>query len=554
MAFSPARSVSARPALSPSLFERLVARAASGVLVDVLLVGMLVGVAGSIRWPYLLLSPQFPSIGDVIQMALDVADGRAFYLADDSPYLGVPFMYILAAAYKIFGPSIEVTLLVPWVIGSLTIIPTYLLGRELAGRPAGLLAGALMATAGAHVVVSSHVPLSHSLTPLVSTVTIWLLARAIKRDCGKSLAVSGLCAGLAFQTHPTVFPLLAGSAIAALLTRPAWLKTRWPYIGLALVVVGYSTLLVYHVQTNFAVIGDIEGKQQRYLDGAADVDESSDDSLYLKNLSQLSISLARMASGEINERDSSEEYLRDPWVLAYPALALVGAVVAARRGNPLLAVALLLAVFWPPLLSGKYKPILDGRYLMPDLPVLFVDIAVAFTAMAGVVARSTSALRLAGVGVLFVAATFLVAHPLTYLDRFYQESQEDGFSNAAYFRTLDLLKSAGAGPEPVVMDARLIEVKSAGGGKAHNNFAWMFAVSRIPTENWSAAAGPTPLVGRLAILHRNSAEELRGQVQLVSLDGRRLNGKDPDSYRAYRIGAIGEQAASAAAPTTTRRR
>jgi hypothetical protein len=156
--------------------------------------------------------------------------------------------------------------------------------------------------------------------------------------------------------------------------------------------------------------------------------------------------------------------------------------------------------------------------------------------------------------VLLVGATVLVAHPLTFLDRFYQESQEDGFSNAAYLRTLELLKSAGAGREPVVMDARLIDVKSAGGGKANNNFAWMFAVSRIPTEHWHSADGPQPLVGHLAILHRSSAEELRGHVQLVPLDGRRLNGKDPDSYRAYRIGALGEQTASAAAPTTTRRR
>lgn len=536
MAYSPARSVSARPALTASLLERLLGWANAGVWVDVLVVGMLVGLAGAVRWPNLLLSPQFPSISSVILMALDVADGRVFHLADDAPYLGAPFLYILAAAYKIFGPSIEVTFLVPWAIGALTIVPTYLLGRELAGRPAGLLAGALMTTAGAHIVVGSHVPLSHSLTPLVSTFTIWLLVRAVKRDSGKSLALSGLLAGLALQTHPTVFPLLAGSAIATLLMRPAWLKTRWPYIGLVLVVVGYSTLLIYHVQTRFVVIDDILGKQQQYLDGASDVDESSDDSLYLKNLSQLTISLARMASGEINERDSSEAYLRDPWIVAYPALALLGAIIAARRGNPLLAVALLLAVFWPPLLSGKYKPILDGRYLMPDLPVLFVDIAVAFTAMAGVVARSAPALRLAGGTVLLVGATVLVAHPLTYLDRFYQESQEDGFSNELYFRTLREVEAARASDETVLLDPLLATVKSAGGGKASSSFVFLLALTDVPSAEMDAAAPASELTGRLAILHRSTADRLDDSMRLDPLDGKRANGKDSPSYRAYRIG------------------
>ena len=502
--------------------------------------------AGSVRWPYLLLSPQFPSIGSVIQMAMDVADGRAFYLADDAPYLGAPFLYILAAAYKIFGPSIEVTFLVPFVIGALTIVPTYLLGRELAGRPAGLLAGALMATAAAHIVVSSHVPLSHSLTPLVSTFTIWLLVRAVKRDCGRSLALSGLLAGLALQTHPTVFPLLAGSAIATLLMRPAWLKTRWPYIGLALVAVGYSTLLIYHVQTRFVVIDNIQGKQQQYLDGAADVDEPSDDSLYLKNLSQLTISLARMASGEINERGSSEKYLQDPWIVAYPALALLGAIVAARRGNPLLAVALLLAVFWPPLLSGKYKPILDGRYLMPDLPVLFVDIAVAFTAMAGVVARSSAALRLAGGAVLLVGATVLVAHPLTFLDRFYRESQEDGFSNDLYFRTLQQIETARTADETVLLDPLLATVKSTGGGKASSSFIFLFALADVPSEEMNPAVNPADLTGRLAILQRSTADRLDDTLRLEPLDGKRANGKDSPSYRAYRIGPAETPAASAA--------
>jgi 4-amino-4-deoxy-L-arabinose transferase-like glycosyltransferase len=540
MALSAARPALARRALNLPL----VSLVGVAVWVEIVSVGALVALAGAVRWPYLLLSPQFPSVGAGILTAVDLANGRGFPLADDAPYIGAPFIWLLAAVYMVCGPSVEVTLLVPWAIGALTVVPTYLLGRELAGRGAGLCAAALMATAGAHIVVSSHVPMSHSLTPFCSTFTLWLLARAVVRRSGRSLAWAGLAAGLTLQTHPTVFPLLAGSAAAVLLVRPAWLRTRWPYIALLLVVVGYSTLLANHVRTGFAVVADIEGKQDQYLDGGEGVDESTDRGIYLTNLVNLTVSLARMASGEINERDTWTAYLADPWVLTYPALAVLGALIAARRGNPMLLVALALAVFWPPLLSGKYKPILDGRYLMPDLPVLFVDMAVALAALTGLLSRRLPALRLAGGAVLVAGAMALVLHPLAPLERFYEDSQEDGFSNALYLRTMAQLEAARQGDEAVLLDPQLASVKSTGGGKASSSFLFLFALAQIPNEQLDTSVRPgqpaksVELAGRLAILHRSTADLLDDTMRLEPLDGKKISAKDSPSYRAYRIGTV----------------
>src|SRR5436189_5537140 len=87
----------ANPARARRAFELpLVGRLALGAWVDVLVVGTLVVLAGAVRWPYLLLSPQFPSVGDTIMAALDMAEGRAFYLHDSAPYLGAPFIWLLA--------------------------------------------------------------------------------------------------------------------------------------------------------------------------------------------------------------------------------------------------------------------------------------------------------------------------------------------------------------------------------------------------------------------------------------------------------------------------
>ena len=52
-------------------------------------------------------------------------------------------------------------------------------------------------------------------------------------------------------------------AVAALLVRPAWLRTRWPYLALALVIVGYGSLLAHHIRTDFAVVTDIDERGAR---------------------------------------------------------------------------------------------------------------------------------------------------------------------------------------------------------------------------------------------------------------------------------------------------
>src|SRR5262249_7490465 len=154
----------------------------------------------------------------------------------------------------------------------------YLLGREVGAglgvvgsRVVGMVSGLLLATSSAHTVITSHVPLSHSPTPLCATVTLWCLARAALRHNGAWIALAGLMAGLSLQTHPTVLPLLAGAALGVMLQRPAWLRTRWPYLALAGLLLGYSTLLLYHLQSRFVVVSDVQSKQERYLD--ADVDD-----------------------------------------------------------------------------------------------------------------------------------------------------------------------------------------------------------------------------------------------------------------------------------------
>ena len=522
--------------LAPRRFVLPAVRSLATVHVDALIVAGSVGLALAVRWPHLLLSPQFPSVGGTVLLALDVSEGRAFPLADQAPYLGAVLVYLLAAAYKLLGPSIEVTMLLPWALGGLTVVPTYLLGRELGGRLTGALAAMLLATSAAHTVISSHVPLVHSLTPLCAATTLWLLARAARRHEGSSMAWAGLGVGITLQTHPTAAPLLAGAVVAVLLSRRAWLRTRWPYLALALAALGYGPLLVHHLQTHFAVVADVRSKQARYLDADTDAGEHAERGVYANNLEKLSVSLVRLSSGALDERELESEDLLHPQVLAYPLLGLAGLALAARQERGQLGLALLAAVLLPPLFNGKYRPILDGRYLMPLVPVIFVGIGLAFAGAAR--ALRPGILRAATTGVLGLFGIALVLAPLTPLTDFYQESLEDGFSNRRYLRTSDQLRADRQRGEPIVLDERLATVKSAGGGNARMSFLFLLALSRLPTEPWRVEDGSQGLVGRLAVLHRDSARRLKDEVQLTPLDNaKQRDHEDEPSYRPYRISA-----------------
>ena len=179
------------------------------------------------------------------------------------------------------------------------------------------------------------------------------------------------------------------------------------------------------------------------------------------------------------------------------------------------------------------------------VPVLFVSIALAAATLARLLGRvslpapapalvPTLARGMLGAA-LAGAVTLLAAHPLALLDTFYEDSQEDGFSNALYLRTLQQVKAARQGGEPVLLDPQLASVKSTGGGKASSSFTFLLALAAIPSEPLDASGETGDLVGRLAILQRSTADRLDDTLRLEPLDGKRQGGKDSPSYRAYRI-------------------
>jgi hypothetical protein len=500
---------------------------------DALLALCLVALALGVRWPHLFDSPAFPPVSRTVLAALAVLDGQLLPLADQAPYLGAPFVYILVAAYWLVGPSVELTWVVAWLIGGVGVIPVYYLGRELAGRVAGVIAALLLATSPAHTVITSHVAWVHSLTPLFASISLYFLARALMRRERRALVIGGVAIGLSLQTHPTVLPLLAGAAAAVVCMSRGSSPARAAAILGICTLIGYAPLLGHHVQTKFEVISDIEGKRARYLDDDADAGEHDERGIYLNNLELLAGSLLRLSSGALmDDKTDALSRARDPMRLVYPLVAVAGIYLVPTRARWLLASALLPAILLPPLLNGKYRPILDGRYLMPMVPVLFVCIGCAGAWIIHSGIRRSS--RIAAATCVVLVTSALVVQPLAALERFYEDTTEDGVSNANYLATLATLRANLQPTERVWVDPHLRDIKMPGGASVGSTFSWILPVSRIDGQLLAQPLRPAELIGDVALLHRDTAASLRRVVQLTQLDSA-VSRKARPAYAVYRV-------------------
>ena len=94
-------------------------------------------------------------------------------VGDELDRLGAPWLLVdqrevLATEIDLaVGTDVRVPRLVAFALGALTVVPSYLLGREprSAGRIAGLLAALFMAASPLHALVNSHIAWSHATTP-----------------------------------------------------------------------------------------------------------------------------------------------------------------------------------------------------------------------------------------------------------------------------------------------------------------------------------------------------------------------------------------------------
>ncbi len=419
----------------------------SSVKFDLLIGWALTFVGALARIPYLSLIPVFDD--EVMQTiyALSIRPDHFMPLVGNDSYAGALFSYILAIGLRVFGASPAAPRIIAMVMGALTVGLTYLLARALGlRRPWATLAGLLMAANPHHILISSHYAGASYIVPLFSTAFLAALALAVQRKSGVWLVIAGVLLGLTVQATAASILMLPGVVVWFLAQRRSGigLRTRWPYLAVAALVLSYAPVIAYNIQNEWVgllVAGNRSYAWQPNLSWPA----------FVQNLWRLTLELGRQVSGVLSNDESIRSLVGIPLVIGI--WAIVGIVYAARRGIslPLLAVGSQLLIM--PWISNYYWEASATRFtnhLTPLIAVAMVALAASVWDRAQARPQSSATIWRLATCVLLVA---LSLWPLVPLFRYYEGAVARGETNVPFLAFGDELVKQSRAATVLVSDS-----------------------------------------------------------------------------------------------------
>jgi glucose/arabinose dehydrogenase/4-amino-4-deoxy-L-arabinose transferase-like glycosyltransferase len=481
-------------------------------------VGLLV-VAAIARAPYLWDIPRFTDETAEAVIGLRIARGEAFPLTNRDPYIGALWNYLLAAAFAIGGPSLYTPRLLIAVLGTLTVVPAYLLGKSLAGQRtvAGVLTGLLLALSPAHIVVNSHIAWSNCLTPLLTTFGLWAAHPAVPANRPRLLVVSGFALGLGLQTHPVAALLLPGIAVGVAVARPRWLLGPWPALGVVAALLGAANLLVANVWSGFAGLAAGGTVQAGYTGG-----EILTASVYVERLRQTLWLLADSLSGTLAESGALAGPFDARLGLVLLMLVAVGVEALSRKRDGLVFFGIVSFLLLLPVVNGRFESsVPKARYVAPLLPICFAAIAVAFLRtwrwIGGVAARPAPAGRLVLRGGLGLVAIGVVVIPLGGLATYYQLAIQEKRTNAAFFQVVGGIQASRRAGERVYAERGALYAYTLGGGQWGEHLAFASRVNGWERQVLDLPNPRAQIVPRIVgpVLVRTSTVPLLGRLYRV---------------------------------------
>jgi glycosyltransferase AglD len=491
----------------------------------------LVLVALALRWPFVSLVPRFTDETLEVLHAAAIARGELLPLTNYDSYYGALFNYVIGVPMAVFGTD---PLLPRWIVmllGALTTLPTFLLGREIANRNVGILAALLVATSSAHIAVNSHIAWSNCLTPLLTTTSFCLLARAQRPSGGYALAAGGLAFGLALQTHPAVIAFAPAVAIFVLWRCRGSVSWRWMVVAVGAFLLGYANMVAYNLATNVDSLRSAQRISSEYA-----LADDADTGWQVVNA--MLVLLARLISGAVDQRTGALSYLLDPGVLVGAAFAVSGLIVLWRRGEPLPLLAVVTFLVLLPLVNSKFRTLVTIRYLMPIYPLLAIGMAMSITAIARSVSARSLRLRIVVVSLMMVS---IIVPSLSSLQRHYDRLLRTGDTNERILRLRDAINQARRPGELVIVDEDMGSEITGTGVTEIRGFRYLLTMDNVPflSERISArrledSAEAAPSV--LAVLNGRHLEQAERRLKVQPLEEREraVIGRGSD-YQVYRL-------------------
>lgn len=171
---------------------------------------------------------------------------RPVYIPDLTQ-LPALFFYAIALSFHLFGASTSAVRLVATVIGILTVLFTYLMGRELFDRRVALVGAFLLAVLPWHLNFSRF-GMNGIMAPFFAVLSMYLLARAVRTRRVLDYVLAGLAAGLGLHGYLAfrVFPAVIVFYLAARLVVEGlpFLKAQWQGIllGVLAALIAFAPL------------------------------------------------------------------------------------------------------------------------------------------------------------------------------------------------------------------------------------------------------------------------------------------------------------------------
>jgi 4-amino-4-deoxy-L-arabinose transferase-like glycosyltransferase len=216
----------------------------------------LILIAGFVLRIYALSQHPYPWSGDEASVGIDgrrilTGDIQNLFATSWSSQPNISFIPT-AISLAIFGETINAIRMVSVVVGTLTILTTYLLARELFDRQVALVAAIFLIAFPYHLQFS-RIGVSNIFDGLNITLGLWFLYRAIKLQKVLDYALAGIIAGLSFYTYvgSRLVPIvLVGGIIYAALREREYLRRNFLKIGgfAFSVFITFAPMAAYFIQ------------------------------------------------------------------------------------------------------------------------------------------------------------------------------------------------------------------------------------------------------------------------------------------------------------------
>lgn len=160
--------------------------------------------------------------------AKDIASGNIF---GDTTYFRAPFyIFCLAAVFSLFGATLTTARILGLVIGLVSVLLTFLTGKQLFSKRTGLLAAAIQSVYPLILYFESELLLD-PLFMLLLQLSVYFFILWYKKQSLSSLVFMALALGLASITRPTALLFLPLVIVFLYFSSPLW-KQRVKIIAL----------------------------------------------------------------------------------------------------------------------------------------------------------------------------------------------------------------------------------------------------------------------------------------------------------------------------------